>query len=391
MFFYSRVLPASGAIPKPGQDISETAPWQQHMRRGEIALFCFDAKSGQLLTAKGERPQLPLQEHCMIFGSLYAARHTARAQVTSKPLMLCALYGKRGRWLATMSREGEVRRNPGLGLAWLLLQFPLLALFGTPVLLAVSDLFARYLKTDPIRWRQMSPQELYGMITGGMLLGIAGRLLFDHGRRRLIAWHAQPALAAIGSPGREKLYRRMAKTAAPGLLVPLNITLVPTEIEWPSPETYNEWTLVLRNKGFQHFGQYLAPEVKISLDFWFNDQHDLTASISFLPTQGMWLSVFTRYEDGSSFAVANKVPTGLDQHSRRQIIYLGPDATADAVVEQALHNRPDGLRRRPTVENLLEDYTAAWRTHVAWRRERGTTPEEYKRVSERRALAKGSA
>ena len=78
MFFYSRVLPVSGAIPTPGKDITG-ASWQQEMRFGEIALFNFDAKSGQLLGPKARVPQLPVQEVCMIFGSRYAARASATA------------------------------------------------------------------------------------------------------------------------------------------------------------------------------------------------------------------------------------------------------------------------------------------------------------------------
>jgi hypothetical protein len=59
MLIDSRLLPASGAFPKPGQDISGTL-WQQYMRSGEIALFTFDAKTGQPLTAKCEVPETPI-------------------------------------------------------------------------------------------------------------------------------------------------------------------------------------------------------------------------------------------------------------------------------------------------------------------------------------------
>src|SRR5882757_7001377 len=126
MFTDSRLLPASGTPPKAGQDIKGT-PWQEMMRASEIALFCFDARSGQLLTVKGEVPQTPVSEYCTAFRSLYMARRVAKSRVTSNPRMICALYDKRGRWLASMFRLGEDRRNPGLGLAWVLFQFPLLA------------------------------------------------------------------------------------------------------------------------------------------------------------------------------------------------------------------------------------------------------------------------
>lgn len=105
----------------------------------------------------------------------------------------------------------------------------------------------------------------------------------------------------------------------------------------------------------------------------------------------MWLSVLTRYANATSFGVANKDATGLDEHPSRPIVYLGPDATSDAVVERALRERPEGLRRRPTPENILEDYKTAWRMHVDWRRQRGTTAEEFKRVDQRKARARAEA
>jgi len=194
----------------------------------------------------------------------------------------------------------------------------------------------------------------------------------------------------MGSPEREKLYRRVAKHGASGLLVPTDVTLLPTTIEWPVPEKYNEWITSLGDHGFQHFGQFTSPETKSCLDFWINQENDLRGVIISVPTKGMWLSVSTLYEDDSSFSAANKDSTGLDQNPNRKIRYLGPEATADAVIDCAVHNRPDGHRRPPSAELLLEDYKRRWRTGVEWRRARGTTAEEVKRVDERRGKAKAA-
>src|SRR6516225_10614987 len=105
MFFFSRLLPATGALPKPGEDITGTV-WQQHMRSGEVALFSYDERTGQLLKPKGDLPRMPAEEVCMIFGSLYTARLSAKNKRMVRPYTVSALYDKRGRWLATFSREG---------------------------------------------------------------------------------------------------------------------------------------------------------------------------------------------------------------------------------------------------------------------------------------------
>jgi hypothetical protein len=103
-----------------------------------------------------------------------------------------------------------------------------------------------------------------------------------------------------------------------------------------------------------------------------------------LPTKGMWLSEFTRYQDGSSFGAFNKLPTGLELPPNKKTVYLGLEANAEAVIYCVLNERPDGLRRRPSAENLLDDYKKGWKESVDWRRARGTTAEEIKRVDQLR-------
>ena len=338
------------------------ASWRREMRFGEIALFNFDAKSGQLLGPKARVPQLPVQEVCMVFGSRYAARASARGQIAAHPQMLTVLYDRRGRWFSTRSREGENRRNPGLRLAWILLQFPLLAIYGTLAMVAFSHLAASYLDAEPIRLGELSQQQLSSLLAGGLILGGFGRLLFELIRIRLLVWHGRPALAPVGSPEREKLYRRVAKGGASGRLVPPEVSLVPAIVEWPVPEKHSEWSAVLQSRGFQRRGEFTSPETKAGHDFWFKADEDLTALIATLPTRGMWLAVFTRYEDGSSsFCALNKLPTGMDHDPKSVKVFLGMDASAEAVIEHALKNRPQGRRRRPTADNLLDDYkTGAW-------------------------------
>jgi hypothetical protein len=389
MFTDSRLLPASGMPPMAGQDIQGTL-WQEMMRAGEIALFCFDARSGQLLTAKGEVPQTPLSEYCMAFRSLYMARRVAKGRVTSNPRMMCVLYDKRGRWLATLSRLGEDRRNPGLGLAWVLFQFPLLAFLGTVAIFVMSTASAQWFGTEPLRWQHMTAQEWNGIFVLGLLLGGAGKLLFEWARYQMVLRHARPALQPVGSPERDALYRRLARTTNPNLLVPLDITFTATSIEWPSPEKYAAWAEVLGREGFEQFGEYLIPETRTLTEFWLNSREDLTATIVNHPRVGMWLAVSTRYEDWSSFGVANKNETGVDPHPTKRIVYVGPDADAITVIEKARRDRPAGVRRHPTRDRVLSDYATSWRQHVEWRRARGTTVDEFKRVSERKARAKAA-
>ena len=103
----------------------------------------------------------------------------------------------------------------------------------------------------------------------------------------------------------------------------------------------------------------------------------------------MWVGAFTRYEDWSSFGVSNKKNFGLiDPHPTKKTVHIGADATAEQVINKARGERPEGVRRKVVPENLHSDYVTSWRQYVEWRRARGTTAEEYKRISERKAEAK---
>lgn len=388
MFTDSRLLPASGGFPTPGQDISGT-PWQQHMRPGEIALFYFDARTGQPLTALGKVPRNQIDEYCSAYRSLYMARLVAKSKIIKNPSMITVLYDKRGRWLGTMSREGEDRRNIGLGLAWLLFQMPLCALFGTLAILALSEISARTLGSERMHWESMSSQEWTGLIVAGMLLGGAVRLVFEYVRGRLVLYLTRAAREPVGSPGREAFYQRLARTNNSSLLLPLDITFEPTKIEWQSMEKYQAWFDGLRREGFELLGAYQIREVCLDLELWLRSAEDLVAEVVNHPQAGMWMGALTLYQDWSSFGVSNKKNFGLiDPHPTKKIVHIGAEATAEQVIDKARRERPEGVRRRVGPENLLSDYATSWRQYVEWRRARGTTAEEYKRISERKAEAK---
>lgn len=385
--FGSRLLPASGEFPRPGLDITGTR-WQSLMKSGEVAVFCLDGKTGQPLRFTGEPADLPIHEYCMAHRWLGEARRTAKGRVLTKPNIVCTLYNKRGRWLGTFSKDGEERRNPGLGLALVILRFPLFALLGTLLILAGSALSARYFGTKPIRWSTLDMRERIPLVYFGLGVGGLCALFYVLLRDAFIVWYAWPAQQPIGSEGRERFYERLARRKNINLLVPAEISLVPSQNAWPAPEKYLEWRNTLAQSGFQEFGQYLIPEVKADLEFWINSRNDLTAAVVHIPTRGMWISAITRYADGASFEVANRESTGLNPHPTKKILCLGASATASEVLAKSLLDRPDQPFHSPTPENVLTDYRNSWREYVVWKRSRPTTAQEYKNIDLRRAARK---
>jgi hypothetical protein len=384
---YTRLLPVTGAIPKAGEDIKTPALWKESLRRGEVALFCFDATTGELLNLTGAAPESPMLESCTAVPSLFMARHLARGLLQKNPQMLYVLYNKDGQWLETITRTAVQRRSEGLHWARMLLQVPVLAAAGTLILIVGWRLL---FASEPIKpWRELSLSTLALLVFIGLMVGVALKSIIQVIQISLWVWNTRSARAPMGSPAREKFYQALAKK--PRLLTPIEITLQPVSISWPQPSLYEEWTGVLRQSGFEHFGGYLIPEVKIYEDFWLNSGEGFIAGIVHHPKRDMWMNTLTRYQDGSSFTVANKDETGLDPHPQKKIVYLGSQASAHDVLETARRQRPQAQRRVPTRENILEDYKKGWREYVEWSRARGRTPEELKRIDERRVARQKAA
>lgn len=354
----------------------------------EVALFCFDAASCRPLKVNGEVPETAVSEYCMTYRDRLQAKQVARGAVILHPHMACALYNSGGKWLETVSCKGVQRRNEGLGLALLLLRFPLLAVLGLAVIVAARQLYAVAKHAPSPDWVSLTPADWAGLALIGLFLGACAAFLVHGFHLAAIYLHGRPARQPFGSPGREGLYRRLVREKRPNLLVPREITLQPCVIEWLQPEKHDEWATVLRQTGFRLHGQYLIPEVKIEVEFWFSSEENLIAKIVNHRGVGMSLSAFTRYRDGSSITVAAKIPSGLDSHPARKMIYLGPDATTSEVLDRLRTERPSTGQLQPTAENILPLYRQGWTEFIDWRRSRGTSLEEYKRMDARRRVRK---
>jgi len=382
---YTRILPAAGAIPKPGEDLTAPALWKDYMRAGEVALFCFDEATGELRNMRGVAPRSPFLQICTAVRSYFIARQLAQGLVLLHPEMFCVLYKKNGKWLETQTRTSLRRCNEGFRRALWLLQLLALTVAGLLVVLAASQV----LQPKPVGWRDLASPAGFPLALLGLVLGVSTKYLVEQLRISWWARQSKAALEPLGSPGREPFYRELAKN--PNLLVPLEITMQPTTITWPQPSQHEDWACALEENKFAPAGQYVIAETRTDLEFWLNPDEGVTACMVNHPSRGMWLSVFTRYEDESSFAVANKDWPGLDPHPAAKIVYLGPEASAQQVLETLRSQRPLGTRHAPTQKNFLEDYKKGWRKQIEWRRARGRTPEEIKRIDERRAAREKAA
>lgn len=371
-------------MPKPGEDISGTE-WQRLMKRGETVLFCLDP-TGRLLKMDGEVPENPICEYCMAFKSRFHAELTARGTVIRHPHVSCTLYDRRGRWLATYWNGGSRLRNEGLRLTWLLLQFPITAILGLGIIATIDVLSSLYRHLPVMQW-ELDRNSAPALIFGGLLVGAIVRGAVHMVRLESIRRGAGPALARPGSPEREKFYKKLNRHS---VLVPEEVRLTPSEVQWPHPEKHEAWTRALSDHGFMRVGQYTISEAGADLDVWLHVDNGLTAAVSNVKSRQMWLAAWTQYTDGSSFTIANKNSTGVDPHPQRTCVDIGPDQPAEEVLRQALALRPPGEYVKFKPEDVVPNYIRRWKEYIQWRRQRGTSVDEFRRIDEQREARRAS-
>jgi hypothetical protein len=309
-----RLLPTRGCVPKPREDIQQ-APWLDHIRSGEVALFCVDSKTGQLLTLAGEVPQTPISEYCVACPNRSYAKRVAHGCVATHPNMVCALYTSKGKWLEIVSVDGVRQRNEDLGFVLLLLRFPLWILIGSVEIMLFLAIHGAGDPDAQFHW-SASADDWIAIVVAGFFLGAATHGIFYLSGLALIYLQARPASQPFGSPAREAFYKQLA--SEPNLLVPKDITFEAVQIEWQDPEYRATWIAVLEQQSFQHVGQYRLPEVGVELEFWIKPDENLTAKIVNFPSKKMWIEISTDFQDRSSFGVANKDRTVLDPTRRKR-------------------------------------------------------------------------
>jgi hypothetical protein len=382
----SRLIGIRGAAPVPGED-APNAPWREAMRAGEVAVFCFD-RDGRSINPTGKKAQTEMLEVALAFRSRFAASLMMRG-VQKKYTATVAMYDKRGRWLETRSAEGVRLRNETLEYTKRVLQYPFAVACGIFFLIGMILVRARYFGGFPLDWTGMTPSERGSIVVWGGLLGLITRWVLYVVRLFWIKAAVMPALAPMGSAQREEFYRQMERRKN-DTLTPLDAELQVVEIPWPDREQHATWAKDYERLGFELVGSYRVLQTVSFVELYVNPEKSLTGTISYasLGSAGMWVDMTTRYEDGLLFSVVAKESAGLDPHPKRKSVRLPRTATIDEVFQKMMSERPQGPMLRVSRELVIPRFKQSWREYVEWRRQRGTTAEEYKRIDERRAARK---
>ena len=383
----SRVIGIRGAAPVPGED-APNAPWREAMRPGEVVIFTYD-RDGRPINPTGKKAGSEMLEVAVAFRSKFSARLMMRGSHKRYPGVTVAMYDGRGRWLETRSGEGVRHRNEILEYSKYVLQFPLAVACGIFFLVAAIVVRAKYFGGLPLDWSGMVPSERGEIVLWGALLGLVGRGVWFYIRLQMVKAAVTPALSPMGSKEREVFYKQMERRKS-DFLTPLEPEFDAAEIPWPDYQQHDAWAQEYTRLGFECAGSYRIAKTPTFVEFYVNAEKDLSGTISYGTTLnvGMWVDMTTRYEDGLLFSVVAKESAGLDPHPQRKSVRLPRTATVEEVFQKMLAERPQGTMVKVSREQMLPLFKKSWREYAEWRRQRGTTAAEYKRIDERRAARK---
>jgi len=358
------------------------------MHRGEVVVFHYD-RDGRSINPTGKKAESEMLEVASAFRSKFAARLMMKGARRRYLGVMVAMYDNQGRWLETQSEQGVRHRNETLEYTKYVLQFPVAVACGVLLLVGVIALRAKYFGGIPLDWSGMTPSERGIVVFWGALLGLVARAAWYYARLFWIKAAVTPALAPLGSKEREEFYKQMEKRKS-DFLTPLEPELETVEIPWPDHRQHDEWAKEYQRLGFELVGSYRIAKAPTYVEFYVNSENNVSGTISYVTMQnvGMYVDMTTRYDDGLVFSVVAKEAAGLDPHPKRKSVRLPRTASLEEVFQKMLSERPPDAILEMNRETVVPSFKRSWREYVEWRRERGTTAEEYKRIDERRAARK---
>ena len=153
---------------------------------------------------------------------------------------------------------------------------------------------------------------------------------------------------------------------------------------WRNPAAVDAITQTLLARGFTDGGTFTAPEMPAVIIRMFAKPAEAVCSCIYEHEKvGVWMDMFTRYQDTTGITFTNTRDRGLSQRPGRPILHF-PELSPADLYQQFIAERPAGAMVTITAEQLPRFYEEAYAESMAWRKNKGITAEEVARVAKTR-------
>jgi hypothetical protein len=161
-------------------------------------------------------------------------------------------------------------------------------------------------------------------------------------------------------------------------VTPAHIHLTPVgTASWDNEDAVKRLIEPLAGLGFERVGAFQVDEVGgLQLEAWVLPARSVSAVVYDHPKAGLWLDLFTHFEDGTRFTCANTSRgEGVDHapgHDSRRYAGLG----TKELFERFMAERPDRPAKPVSLETFVETFERVYAEEMAWRNSRGGPTEQ---------------
>ena len=200
------------------------------------------------------------------------------------------------------------------------------------------------------------------VIRWALVRGIGGAALSEVGRRALIQVPQQVSLLKTDSPA------------------------------WRHAAEVEQQAAPLRKEGFRDLGAYTVNTIPgVLIRMMAHPTTYVAAHIYDHPRSGSWTEFVTRYNDGSSHSLSTLPPTGMDHPDWFRRIQADKNTPNDQLYRRFLTQREWHGIKPVAPEDSIREFEENYGKLMAWRQERGISPQEVAHVALKWAHKKQAA
>lgn len=164
---------------------------------------------------------------------------------------------------------------------------------------------------------------------------------------------------------------------------PMSIHLVPANVPWKDAATAEVAVKTFVSLGFEDAGRYQIQEMPgLLVQLLAHPFESMLAVVYEHPQAGRWMDVASRYQDDRSVTFTTSKPTGMDGRPGHAMIHA-QGLSPRALFAKAQSERPAGTMRPASADAAVRDFENAYAESMAWRSQKGVSPEEVAGVAQR--------
>ena len=154
---------------------------------------------------------------------------------------------------------------------------------------------------------------------------------------------------------------------------PPRITLIPLAApSWANPAETVPLVESLKSLGFEKVGNYQVQEiVGMEMEVWMNFAKSVTSVIYERPNVGIWLDLWTHFQDGTRMTFANPHIGKELKHAPGHDCRLFPGMDTRELFEKFLAERPDKPAKPVSAETFVSVFEQVYAEEQDWRNRRG--------------------